>query len=514
MKYTITLGLLLCAGLTFAQDAATAPKAKNDVAVKYAQTITEKDLSEDLHILASDALEGRETGKRGQKMAAAFIKASFEELGLVGPVKNGRGNGYYQDVPLVASKAGNTYLKIKDQKYKNIEDGLLYLGSGNTTQEHSAKVIFAGNGSKDAFDNLEVKDQAVLVIVDGRNRAARSEAKAQAQAHGAKILFTVMHDSDDKFKEFTKKYSHYFTDEKLGLDKGEKDNASDLETFYVSPSVAGKIMNQSFDKLTKAANAFGKGKKSALKKMKSNQITYQLESIRKKVISENVLGYLEGSDLKDELIVITAHYDHVGMHDGKVYNGADDDGSGTVGLIELAEAFTKAKADGKGPRRSILFMTVTGEEKGLLGSAYYADHSIFPLENTVVNLNIDMIGRTGDRDFETEDYVFLVGADKISSELHQISEDANATYTKMYLDYTYNDEKHPDRIYYRSDHWNFAKKGVPIIFYFNGTHEDYHKHTDTVDKINWPMLEKRTQLVFYTAWEIANRDARLKIDKK
>jgi len=231
------------------------------------------------------------------------------------------------------------------------------------------------------------------------------------------------------------------------------------------------------------------------------------------VLSENVLGFLEGTDLKDEIVIITAHYDHVGVNNGKVYNGADDDGSGTVGLLEIAEAFSMAKAEGHGPRRSILFMPVTGEEKGLLGSAYYAEHPVFPFENTVVDLNIDMIGRIGNRNFETEEYVFLVGADKLSQELHDISEEVNKTYTNLHLDYTYNDEDHPERIYYRSDHWNFAKNNIPIIFYYNGSHADYHKDTDTVDKIEFDLLKKRAELVFYTAWELANKEGKLKMNE-
>ena len=182
--------------------------------------------------------------------------------------------------------------------------------------------------------------------------------------------------------------------------------------------------------------------------------------------------------------------------------------------MDIAEAFAIAKSEGNGPRRSILFMNVTGEEKGLLGSAYYASNPVFPLENTVVNLNVDMIGRIGDREIETTNYVFLIGSDRLSTELHNISEDMNNTFTKMYLDYTFNDESHPERFYYRSDHWNFAKNGIPIIFYFSGVHADYHKPTDTVEKIEFDMLQKRAQLVFYTAWEIANRENRLVVDKE
>jgi Zn-dependent M28 family amino/carboxypeptidase len=229
--------------------------------------------------------------------------------------------------------------------------------------------------------------------------------------------------------------------------------------------------------------------------------------------TENVLGYLEGTDKKDEVIVITAHYDHIGLRGEQINNGADDDGSGTSAVIEVAEAYALAKAAGHGPRRSILFMTVTGEEKGLIGSHYYTNNPVFPLESTVVDLNMDMIGRHDKVHDDDREFVYLVGSDRLSTELHELSEKANSTFTKLSLDYTYNDESHPMKIYYRSDHWNFAKHNVPIIFYFNGVHDDYHRPTDTVDKIEFDLLQKRAQLVFYTSWIIANREQRLVIDK-
>ncbi|MDR5589799.1 M28 family peptidase [Christiangramia sp. SM2212] len=230
--------------------------------------------------------------------------------------------------------------------------------------------------------------------------------------------------------------------------------------------------------------------------------------------TENVVAFLEGSEKPDEILVISSHYDHVGMNDkGEIYNGADDDGSGTVSVLEIAEAFVQAKKDGYTPKRSILFLNVTGEEKGLVGSKYYTDNPIFPLENTVADLNIDMIGRIDPSHEGKEDYIYLIGSDKLSTDLHELSEMVNSKYTKLNLDYTYNDENDPNRFYYRSDHYNFAKNNIPIIFYFNGTHADYHKPTDTPDKIEYELLAKRAQLVFLTAWEIANRDARLVVDK-
>ena len=229
--------------------------------------------------------------------------------------------------------------------------------------------------------------------------------------------------------------------------------------------------------------------------------------------SQNVLAFIKGSEKPDEIIVLSAHYDHVGIENGEVYNGADDDGSGTVALIEIAKAFQKAKKQGNGPKRSILFLHVTGEEIGLYGSRYYTENPLFPLSNTVVNLNVDMIGRIGSEKEGNDNYVYLIGSDKLSQELHDVSEAVNKRYTNLELDYTYNDDNDPNRFYYRSDHYNFAKKNIPVIFYFNGTHADYHKHTDTPEKIEYELLAKRSRLIFLTAWELANRDERIKLNK-
>ena len=231
--------------------------------------------------------------------------------------------------------------------------------------------------------------------------------------------------------------------------------------------------------------------------------------------SENVVAYIKGSEKPDELIILSAHLDHVGTDkDGNVFNGADDDGSGTVALLEMAEAFQKAVKDGNGPKRSILFLHVTGEEIGLYGSKYYTEHPLFPLENTVCDLNTDMIGRIDPDKAANPNYIYLIGSDKLSQELHEVSEEMNKTYTNLELDYTFNDENDPNRFYYRSDHYNFAKNNIPVIFYFNGVHEDYHKMTDTPDKIEYELMAKRTQLIFQTAWEIANREERITADKK
>lgn len=231
------------------------------------------------------------------------------------------------------------------------------------------------------------------------------------------------------------------------------------------------------------------------------------------VETENVAAIIKGSKFPEEYIVISSHLDHIGIKNGEINNGADDDGSGTVALLEIAEAFKMAADVGQGPKRSLIFLHVTGEEKGLLGSSYYANNPLYPLAQTMTNLNVDMIGRTDPkREDKDPNYIYLIGADRLSQDLHDISEATNTKYTQFKLDYTFNEEKDPNRFYYRSDHYNFAKNNIPVIFYFSGTHEDYHKPGDTPDKIMYDLLAKRTQLIFYTAWELANRTDKIRLN--
>lgn len=229
--------------------------------------------------------------------------------------------------------------------------------------------------------------------------------------------------------------------------------------------------------------------------------------------SQNVIAYIEGSEFPEEVIIISAHSDHEGYTDTEIFNGADDNGSGTAAVMEMAQAFKKADLEGHGPKRSIVFLHLTGEEVGLNGSRYYTQHPVFSMKNTIANLNIDMIGRVDDAHHSNENYVYVIGADRLSTELHYISEAANSQFTNLELDYKLNSENDPNRYYYRSDHYNFAQKGVPVIFYFNGEHEDYHEPTDTPEKINYALLEKRTKLIFATAWYLANSENRISVDQ-
>ncbi|RZJ65958.1 MAG: M28 family peptidase [Flavobacterium sp.] len=229
--------------------------------------------------------------------------------------------------------------------------------------------------------------------------------------------------------------------------------------------------------------------------------------------SENIWAFIEGSEKPDEIVVISAHYDHVGTKDGVVYNGADDDGTGTVALMEIAQAFQKAKKDGYGPKRSILILHVTGEEHGLHGSRYYSENPLFPIAKTVADINIDMIGRRDEPHTATNNYIYVIGADRLSSDLDKIVRDQNSKFTKIDLDFKFNDRNDPNRFYNRSDHYNFAKNGIPSVFFFSGVHPDYHKPGDDVEKIEFDAMLSRTRLAFVTAWEIANRKDKLVVDK-
>lgn len=474
---------------------------------RYGDAISKVDLKDNLSILASDAMEGRETGTRGQKMAAAFIRAHFESIGLIGPVND----DYYQPIELYTRTSGDTYVRNGDIRYDNFTD-IVYTGGDDSDGEISLPLVFVGNGQLSDFDQLVVKGKAVLLFSNNESVSGNREI-ALAQERGSRMIFVCNINSSDPFERQVERIKQRRTTRDLSLEIPAAEQRQGV--FFVSPQVVGSLAGVALDRLKAAAAATNK---KSLKKLKPATIVYKSATAVKVVKSENVLGYLEGTDKKDEIVIITAHYDHIGIRKNgtgdRINNGADDDGSGTVAVMELARVFAQARKDGHGPRRSMLFMTVTGEEKGLLGSLYYTQHPVFPLQQTVVDLNIDMVGRRDALHKDSAPYVYVIGADKLSTELNTISESENNAYTKLIFDYTYNDQRHPERLYYRSDHWNFAKHNIPIIFYFDGIHEDYHRPGDEVDKIEFDLLAKRTQCVFYTAWEIANRDQRILPDKK
>ena len=223
---------------------------------------------------------------------------------------------------------------------------------------------------------------------------------------------------------------------------------------------------------------------------------------------------MPGKSKPDEVVIVSAHFDHLGKKGDQIFHGADDNGSGTSTIMELAQAFAEARGGGFRPERTVVFMLVTGEEKGLLGSEYYVNNPLYPLANTVADVNVDMVGRQDDKYKDNPDYIYVIGSDRLSTDLHKINESVNQKYCQLTLDYTYNSESDPNRYYYRSDHYNFAEKGIPAIFYFNGVHADYHQPTDTADKINYEKMAKVGRLIFHTIWELANRPERIVVDVK
>ncbi|MEO7044162.1 MAG: M28 family peptidase, partial [Ferruginibacter sp.] len=329
-------------------------------------------------------------------------------------------------------------------------------------------------------------------------------AAAARGAVGALVINPAQSTFSQRSIDNTKKSNVYYPRE----DAGKKINYA-----LISNDFSKNIIGDRYDGF--AAQVKGNELLSLQPTDNNTSVSFSNKKYRNIINASNVLGIIEGTDKKDEYVFLTGHYDHLGMHDGKIYYGADDDGSGTVAVIAMATAFAKAKAEGHGPRRTLVFMTVSGEEKGLWGSEYYSDHPIYPLAKTSVDLNTDMIGRidTERKLGDTLNYVYVIGHHKLSSDLPVINEAANNKYTHLTLDYKFDDPKDPNRIYFRSDHYNFAKKGVPILFFYDGMLlADYHKPTDTIEKISWELYKNRAQMIFYTAWEIANRDDMLKRD--
>ncbi|WP_179006700.1 M28 family peptidase [Winogradskyella forsetii] len=492
-------------------------KIENIDPEEYASTITSDELKTMLYTYASDKFEGRNTGEKGQKLAVEYLKGQYKSMTVPTPLGD---DDYFQEVPLEKHKVAEGNLTINGNDYLNFED-LVVLAAPYSINMSIDDIVYVGFGIDDDnysdYHNLDVKGKFVLAkageprdadgnfITSGKTdntkwtngRQSISSKREAATENGAKGLIFI---NNEQFS----KYAPYYQSQAASGSTGRLSLKSNTDGMIMI------LANEDLGKEIYASIA-----KNNTPKLIETAINFDIENKSETIISENVVAYIKGSEKPDEIVVISAHLDHEGIKNGEIYNGADDDGSGTVAILEIAEAFKTAEKAGHGPKRSILFLHVTGEEKGLLGSRHYTDNDpIFPLENTVADLNIDMIGRTDPkRTTGTRNYIYLIGSDKLSTELHYISEEANTKYVNMELDYTFNDDNDPNRFYYRSDHYNFAKHNIPVIFYFNGTHADYHKPTDTPDKIQYDLLETRTRLVFYTAWEVANRAERIVVDK-
>jgi len=481
---------------------------------KYASLITADDAKRHLSILASDDFEGRETGKPGADKAANYIAGEFKKLGLQAPV-NG---SYFLDIPLVENSTKIT-LSVNGQALTNGQDFYAGRGAAADRAVDAAEVVFIGYGTDAEIGSTDLTGKVLLWINEDKPEAGKtantgvrmSNARAaivkNLQSKNPALILAVNAEATAMLKRMGGSVMAARLSIKSDAAKPANTQAALLNIAPATADMVIKSSGKTYDAL----------RTEAVQTIKTD-IKADTRTELKDVKAVDVLGYLPGTDLKDEVLVFSAHYDHLGLNPkgpDKVYNGADDDGSGTTGILEIARAFAQAKKDGHGPRRSILFLGNVGEEKGLLGSEYYTDHPVFPLANTITDLNIDMIGRVG-FDYigkaDSGNYVYTIGSAMLSKELHQINEDANNKYVHIEQDYKYDDLNDPNRFYYRSDHYNFAKHGVPIIFYFNGVHADYHQPSDEISKINFPLLAKRAQLVFYTGWELANRDKRPVVD--
>jgi Peptidase family M28 len=516
----VTAVLLACGSSKENAPKTTVKVAPVDV-TEFAQTITSAELKEMLYTYASDGFQGRNTGEAGHEMAVNYIK-DFYTNGNIAPLQ-ANGN-YFQDVKLNQLYTPEVSLTLNGKDLTNFED-IVSLSPSSSGLINANEIVYVGYGVDDEnysdYKNLNVKGKIIIAkegepqtadgtyIVSGtseksrwssRARTARSFKREAAEANGAAAFLIV---DDAAFNYYASIYkSRAESNSSLGLSL-QSNNGDSSEMLYMMITEAA--VNSIEDKLLS----------SNTPKTLSTPVVLNQRNKSEQMVSKNVAGFVKGSVYPDEYIIISAHSDHVGVNDkGEVYNGADDDGSGSMAILEIAEAFQAAAEKGQSPKRSIIFLHVTGEEKGLLGSQYYTDiDPLVPLANTVANLNIDMIGRIDPKREGDRNYLYLIGSDKLSTELHNLSEEVNKKYTNIEFDYTYNDENDPNRFYYRSDHYNFAKNNIPIIFYFNGTHDDYHKVSDTPDKIEYDLLENRTRLVFYTAWELANRPTRIVADK-
>jgi hypothetical protein len=470
--------------------------AQNPAQVKYANTITVEDLTKHLTYLASDEMKGRDTGSPEGKIAAQYLADFYKGLGLTGPVSG----SYFQNVPLVSTNFTKVTLQIGKAKLVENTD-FVFTGDGNMAKAAKADLVFLGLVTDENLAKVDVKGKLVGLWAVG---VRSNDLVTKVMDAGAAGIVIVTMEGQANFDRIANRYKTLAGRGRIGFDQEIKQRP----IFMVSSDKMAQLFGTPVETLKEAA-------KTNPTSIASQKATYQIVKTKTPVEAVNVMGFLEGTDKKEEVLVISSHYDHVGVNgEGDAFNGADDDGSGTVSVMEIAEAFATAAKEGNKPRRSILFLNVTGEEKGLLGSEYYAENPVFPIANTVNNINIDMVGRI-DYEYqkaENKDYVYVIGSEMLSSHLKKINEYNNITYTNLILDYRYDAEDDPNRFYYRSDHYNFAKFNIPVIFFFNGVHDDYHQVTDTVDKIEFPLMTKRAQLIFHTAWDLANREQRTPVD--
>ena len=519
-KIILAMAIAISAAMYAAAPALVLPPVPTTV-----DSITPGELRMHLEFLASEELGGRYTLSPGFAIAARYLAAHLEAYGFKGAGDNG---SFLQTFQVVSSKAdtAKSALEITASGGKAISYhfGDFYLPADGHNGEVQGPVVFVGQGisstsqKHDDYSGLDVKGKIVLIApgtpadVDASQLGENGSGQGAAIAHGAVGILQL---PQQRMLDFMKNKG--FQERAASRETVRLTRATEgkLPTLTLGPALAEELLSAGGLHLKNVYEAVSHKQRLQPQKLDvSAKMTVATQATRS--TTQNVAAILEGSDpkLRNEYVVFSAHYDHLKTGpNGEIYPGADDDGSGTTAVLTIAHAMSLEH-----PRRSVLVMFHAGEELGLLGSEYNTDFApVVPLNQIVADLNIDMIGRSkqaGDNSMQDEhltdtNTVYLVGSNRISQELHQLSEETNAQFQKMKLDYHYNDPNDPERIYFRSDHWNYAKHGIPIIFYFDGTSVDYHRPTDTIDKIDFSKLTKITRLVFETGWRIASLDHRL-----
>ena len=493
-KFLFTVIFLISTIFSFAQD---------KILMDASNSIKIDELKEKMYAYSSDEFEGRGTPSKGQQLAVEYLVNHYKNLGIPS-VKNG---SYLQAVPLQLEDKPDISLSISNQKFIYYQDYISYTNGPDKNYE-SVEIIFAGYGIDNPaysdYLNIDVKNKVVVVIggepldenenyfINGNSKSKWSNSREEislkksiAKNKGAQALILV---DEYLFRRYKSRFQY------SDSGRGEKRMA------------LGNDEENNFQVLL-----FSEKHKSFLS-TESLSLSMTFSKNIQSFTADNVAAIIKGSEFPNEYIILTAHLDHVVPKNGEIYNGADDNGSGTVAMLEIAESFALAKKLGKKPKRSIIFLHVTAEERGLLGSKYYADHEpLVPIKQTVANLNMDMMGRADpERGVRNLNYVYIIGSDILSDDLHNINLEAN-NYANLELDFRFNDINDPNQFYYRSDHFHFVKNNIPAIFYFSGTHEDYHQPSDTAEKILYEPYKKRVKLIFHTAWGLANREERIKL---
>jgi hypothetical protein len=496
--------------------------------------VTAAQMKDYLTLIASDEMEGRDTPSRGLDLTAKYLASQLSRWGLK---PAGDAGSYFQRIALRRGKidAPRTFAEINGQAFSYGEDFLASVFAGSV----SGQLVYVSHGwvvkskNLDPYQGVEVKDKIVVVNSvalpkgltfkelgkQGENFEAPRYA---AQKRGAKGIIYIP--AFAALANWESNRQSAITQGAVFYEKSRPQGAS-IPAITVSPKALNALFsNEKINALTAFNRAAANEPGESFAFNSEKQVSFTVGVKSESVNTQNVVAVLEGGDaaLKNEYVALGAHYDHVGVgqpvNGDAIYNGADDDGSGTAAVLALAEAFAK----GPRPKRSLLFVWHAGEEKGLWGSEYFTKQPTVPINQIITQLNIDMIGRCrregdahpGRAGLAKFGEVFVVGSKMMSAELGELSEAVNRSYLNLNFNYKYDDPKDPERIFFRSDHFNYAQQGVPIIFYTDGEHEDYHQPSDTVDKIDFEQMEKITRTVYATAWELGNRAQRPRVDKK